>query len=471
VEIVIAGGGIVGLSSAMLLARDGHEVVVIERDPAPPADPTAAWDDWEHRGVTQVRMAHHFAPRFRALVERELPDVLDGLVSAGAHRYNPLDHLPAGVRCAPLPGDTAFDTVTARRVVVESVVDAAASATPGLRIRRGEPVAGLVAGAPEPSGIPSVTGVRLASGEELACDLVVDAGGRRSALPGWLDDLGAAPCLDVVEDSGFTYYGRHFRSTDGSLPEQQGLTPLNEFGSVSLLTLPADNSTWSVVVVVAAGDAPLRGLSRTDRWTEAVRSMPGFEPWVDGEPLEDRVMAMAKIEDRIRSLVVDGRPVASGVLTVGDSWACTNPSVGRGVSIGMLHAVALRDTLHDRADRADADLSLEWDEVTGAVVGPWFEATRAGDRLRLAEMQALAAGAEFTSDDPGLGIGRALGAAAQVDADCARALFGIAGVLELPGDASAAPGVFDTVLEVGTDRPESARPGPSRAELVTLAAG
>ena len=62
-------------------------------------------------------------------------------------------------------------------------------------------------------------------------------------------------------------------------------------------------------------------------------------------------MTMAKIEDRIRSLVVDGRPVATGVLTVGDSWACTNPSVGRGISIGMLHAVALRDTLHARADR------------------------------------------------------------------------------------------------------------------------
>ena len=82
-KIVIAGGGIIGLSTAMLLARDGHEVVVIERDPAPPGDPTAAWDDWEHRGVTQVRMAHHFAPRFRALVKREFPDVLDGLVAAG----------------------------------------------------------------------------------------------------------------------------------------------------------------------------------------------------------------------------------------------------------------------------------------------------------------------------------------------------------------------------------------------------
>ena len=470
-KIVIAGGGIIGLSSSLLLARDGHEVIVVERDPAPPADPIAAWDDWEHRGVTQVRMAHHFAPRFRGLLERELPDVLDGLVAAGAYRYSPLDHLPADVRGSTRPGDDAFDTVTARRVVVESVVDAAASSTSGLRIRRGDAVAGLVAGPPDPSRIPSVAGVRLASGEEIACDLVVDAGGRRSALPGWLDDLGAAPCLDVVEDSGFTYYGRHFRSADGSLPEQQGETLLNEFGSVSILTLPADNSTWSVVVVVAAGDAPLRGLSRTDRWTDTVRSIPGFGQWVDGEPLEDRVMTMAKIEDRIRSLVVDGCPVATGVLTLGDAWACTNPSVGRGISIGMLHAVALRDTLHDRAGRADAALTRQWDEETARTVGPWFEATRAGDRLRLAEMQALAAGEEFTSDDPGFEIGRALGAAATADPECARALFGIAGVLQLPGDALAAPGVFDTVLAVGADWRDVARPGPSRAELVNLAAG
>ena len=249
------------------------------------------------------------------------------------------------------------------------------------------------------------------------------------------------------------------------------MTPLNEFGSVSLLTLPCDNDLWTVVLVVAAGDAPLRGLRRTERWTGVVRSIPGFEQWVDGEPLEDRVMVMAGIDDRIRSLVVDGRPVASGVLTVGDSWACTNPSVGRGVSIGMLHAVALRDTLHDRAGRADADLTREWAEVTDRVVGPWFEESRSGDRLRLAEMQALAAGEEFACDDPGYGIGKGLGAAARVDPDCARALLGLAGVLQLPGEALGAPGVFDTILDVGAGWRETAPPGPSRADLVAAAAG
>jgi 2-polyprenyl-6-methoxyphenol hydroxylase-like FAD-dependent oxidoreductase len=38
-KIVIVGAGMVGLCTSMLLAGDGHEVVVLERDPAPPPDP------------------------------------------------------------------------------------------------------------------------------------------------------------------------------------------------------------------------------------------------------------------------------------------------------------------------------------------------------------------------------------------------------------------------------------------------
>ena len=44
-SILVVGGGMGGLSTAMLLARDGHEVTVLERDPAPPpASGDEAWD-------------------------------------------------------------------------------------------------------------------------------------------------------------------------------------------------------------------------------------------------------------------------------------------------------------------------------------------------------------------------------------------------------------------------------------------
>ncbi len=40
-EILVLGAGLGGLSTAMLLARDGHQVTVLERDPAEPP-PAAA---------------------------------------------------------------------------------------------------------------------------------------------------------------------------------------------------------------------------------------------------------------------------------------------------------------------------------------------------------------------------------------------------------------------------------------------
>ena len=47
---------------------------------------------------------------------------------------------------------------------------------------------------------------------------------------------------------------------------------------------------------------------------------------------------MAKIEDRYHRFVVDGEPVATGVVAVGDAWACTNPSLGRGATLALVHA-------------------------------------------------------------------------------------------------------------------------------------
>ena len=122
---------------------------------------------------------------------------------------------------------------------------------------------------------------------------------------------------------------------------------LQEYGTVSVLTLPADNGTWGIGIIASAKDKAMRALKDVDGWTNVIRSMPLCAHWLDGEPLDDRVAVMAKIEDRHRSFVLDGHPVATGVVALADSWACTNPSVGRGISIGTMHAVGLRDLVHD----------------------------------------------------------------------------------------------------------------------------
>lgn len=84
-NIVVVGGGMAGQTAAMLLAKDGNLVTVLERDPeAPPASVDEAWARWERRGVNQFRMLHYFLPRFRDVLERyvEVPDVEVALAQA-----------------------------------------------------------------------------------------------------------------------------------------------------------------------------------------------------------------------------------------------------------------------------------------------------------------------------------------------------------------------------------------------------
>ena len=69
-RILVLGGGFCGLAAGLMLARDDHEVTVLERDPEPvPASADDAWERWPREGVTQFRLAHFLAPGGRAVLE------------------------------------------------------------------------------------------------------------------------------------------------------------------------------------------------------------------------------------------------------------------------------------------------------------------------------------------------------------------------------------------------------------------
>ncbi len=88
-RIVIIGAGTIGLTAAMLLHHEGHDVTVIERDPAPAPDPQRAWEDWPRRGVAQFRLPHHYSARFARTVSSELPALADRFVDDGRARVEP----------------------------------------------------------------------------------------------------------------------------------------------------------------------------------------------------------------------------------------------------------------------------------------------------------------------------------------------------------------------------------------------
>lgn len=458
-RIVVCGAGVCGLLSAMLLAKDGHEVTVLERDPTPPPPiPAEAWEDWQRKGVNQFRLPHFLLPAFRAVMEAELPEVITALLDSGAHRFNLL-----GPFADVMDPDGHHVVVTARRPLAEAAIAKVAQQTAGMKIRRGVAVAGVVTNLGCP---PSVLGVRTADGEEVLADLVVDAGGRRSPMARWLTEAGArAPQLEE-EDSGFVYYGRHVRAGEGVDLGRPGMAVS---GSVGLLVLPADDGISGIGIIAASEDAEMRALRHEGPWAAAMATMPGGQAVLDSEFVSP-LTSMAAIEDRWRRYVVDGEPVAIGVVSVGDAWAATNPTLGRGISIGARHAVALRDVVR-RVGVDPRAVTCEFDFVTTEEFTPWYRSTVWHDRHRLAGLDVARGTREVTavSDVLWAEFRRFETAAFQDPEHLLPRMLAWLHLMELPEVTVADPEVQARLDELGAEMP--APPDTSlRAHLVAAVA-
>jgi glycine/D-amino acid oxidase-like deaminating enzyme len=93
-RVVVVGGGVSGLGSALTLARQGHSVEVIERDDTPmPASADEAFE-WDRRGAPQVRHSHAFLARLVGMLRRDHPDVYAELLAEGATEMRFGDDLP-----------------------------------------------------------------------------------------------------------------------------------------------------------------------------------------------------------------------------------------------------------------------------------------------------------------------------------------------------------------------------------------
>ena len=344
-RICVVGAGPTGLYLAIALARRGHEITIIERDPGPDRD-----GSWKRRGVMQFHHPHGFRQQVVEAVLAEMAEVWDDLMAAGAEPTT-LPEQPdvvAGLRC--------------RRPIFERTLRAAAEAQPGVTLRIGH--------------VDDVccergraVGVRV-DGHQVDANLVVDASGRAGQL--------ARPFRAPAEggDCGVAYASRHYQLLPGA---ETG--PMNApFGMVTIypgylaVVFIQDNRTFSTLIARASADRQLVALRFTEVFEAASQAIPSLAAWTAPDrarPITP-VLPGARLHNTYRTQLNDAGEVAvHGLIFVGDAVCTTNPALGRGIATSLMQAQRLL-TLLDEHRRDFVSCSLEFDRWCTENIKPWF---------------------------------------------------------------------------------------------------
>jgi 2-polyprenyl-6-methoxyphenol hydroxylase-like FAD-dependent oxidoreductase len=365
-EIVVAGGSIAGLATALALGRSGRHVTVLERDPIAEVDGAEAAFAIERRGAPQAHQTHGFLARLIVVLRERFPDVLDALHAAGAKSMT----LTASLGDRE-PDDDDLDTLIVRRTTFEWALRDAVRREPGVTYLSDVAVEGLVRdeGA---VGVPHVAGARLSDGTVLPGS-VIACTGRRGAVPAWLAEVGVTTTEDVA-DTHIVYLTRWYRRpTDLNIDIDPRLG--GDFGYLKYLAIPCDGSTFSVTLAVRSMDTELRGLLLDpEAFDRACRILPGpdrFFASADVEPLGP-VRPMGGLINRLRRFTdTEGLPLVTGFHAVGDSHTCTNPMYGRGCSLAFVQATLLADAFADHPDDP-LQRALVYESSSTREVEPWF---------------------------------------------------------------------------------------------------
>jgi 2-polyprenyl-6-methoxyphenol hydroxylase-like FAD-dependent oxidoreductase len=473
-NIVIVGGGMAGLLSALMLARDGHQVTVLERDDTDvPDSADEAFEGWDRSGAAHARQSHAILARLRRILRERAPDVIDALLAQGATELSVDRILPPDiVDREPRPEDDELVLLCCRRLTIEWVLRKAVTAELGVVWRGGVGVVGLLANDID------VRGVRLDDGSTLEADLVVVGGGRNSPVMEWIGALGgSSQPVEEQSDAGIIYLSRFYRLCDGQeLPLLTKTGAGGDLGYIAFAGFYGDNRTFSITFGVPTHDRELMAMRNVDAWEAAIRTLKPLEPWTAeglAEPITG-VESMARLRNRIRRFVVDGKPVVTGLVVIGDAAVATNPWYGKGCSTAGIAADALANALivHGRNRVA---LAHAMDTAIRAELEPHYALAvrQDADRIKL-----HAAIHNATEPDTGAAATRdfiinGLIPATRVDADVFRAFFRSFNMLDAPDALMANPKVVKASMAAHAQkdqRPPLPQLGPERPEFLAVMA-
>jgi 2-polyprenyl-6-methoxyphenol hydroxylase-like FAD-dependent oxidoreductase len=363
---VVIGGSIAGLAAAGALARHFDRVTLIERDVYPETPAV-------RKGTPQARHVHVLLKQGEAALERLFPGLFADLVARGGQRVD----TAGDARWFYFGGwkarfKSGIEMVSQSRALLEWSLRRRVVALSNTDLVVGD-VQGLEAPTPE-----RVTGVRVRRRDEaietLDADLVVDASGRGSRMPHWLEELGcgAPPESEVKVDVG--YASRFYRRTDAPRDWTALLCHPRVPDTRCGVLLPIEDGLWMLTLVGWFGDHPPAAEAPFLAWAKSLAVTDLYDAVKDAEPVSE--VALHRFPSNRRRHFERLHALPDGVVVLGDAACSFNPVYAQGMATSALGAEALDTLLDVESGSARPGFSRRFQARLARVTdSPWLLAT------------------------------------------------------------------------------------------------
>jgi 2-polyprenyl-6-methoxyphenol hydroxylase-like FAD-dependent oxidoreductase len=349
-KAVVLGGSIAGLLAARVLADHANSVVIIERDESG-ADETQVESiaggagDTARAGVPQGLQVHTLLPGGRAQLERWFPGLTREAQEGGAVESGPDGVAAYTDDTRQVPTENSV-LLTASRPYMEALIRRETLALHNVRT-----VVGHATGLVYEDGAVTGARYRTAGGERVeSSDFLVDAMGRASRLPDWLEqDDWERPELERMEID-INYATAFFKRAEnepviGAAIARYG--PRLAHKPLAALNAVEDGQ-WMLMLAGYGDDRP--GSTEADFLARCAELPPVFAEAVHGR-LIGGIRTYHQADSR-RHHFSRLRLLPARLVSVGDAVASFNPIYGQGMSSAALHASCLSEYL-----RTDPDLA------------------------------------------------------------------------------------------------------------------